>query len=105
MDEVTAEEGVECVAVVVQQQAVLGLHVRHRVEPPLHRARAQRQRDLGHSPPVLELVRVRVRVRARVRVRGTVAVRVRVRVRLRVRGEGELACGVRSIVAHDLKLG
>mmetsp|Transcript_6994 Transcript_6994/g.17487 ORF Transcript_6994/g.17487 Transcript_6994/m.17487 type:complete len:446 (-) Transcript_6994:265-1602(-) len=68
LDELAAEERVERVAVVVQQQAVLGLDVRHRVEPALHRARAQRQRDLGHSPPVLELRR-EVDRRARLEVR------------------------------------
>mmetsp|Transcript_19931 Transcript_19931/g.47207 ORF Transcript_19931/g.47207 Transcript_19931/m.47207 type:complete len:232 (-) Transcript_19931:254-949(-) len=57
LQQLAPEEGVEGVAVVVQEHAVLGLDVRDGVEPALHRAGAQRQRDLGHLLPVLELRR------------------------------------------------
>ena len=43
--------------VVVQQHAVLGLDVWDGIEPALHGAGPQRQRDLGHLLPVRELWR------------------------------------------------
>ena len=47
-EELAAEEGVERVTVVVEEHRVLGLDVGDGVDPALHGARAERQREQRH---------------------------------------------------------
>mmetsp|Transcript_7331 Transcript_7331/g.14667 ORF Transcript_7331/g.14667 Transcript_7331/m.14667 type:complete len:306 (-) Transcript_7331:325-1242(-) len=67
LQQLAAEEGVERVPVVVQEHRVLRFDVWDGIEPALHRACAQRQWDLGHLLPPLELLR-EVNARARLEV-------------------------------------
>mmetsp|Transcript_4265 Transcript_4265/g.11323 ORF Transcript_4265/g.11323 Transcript_4265/m.11323 type:complete len:325 (-) Transcript_4265:315-1289(-) len=68
--QLAAEKGVEGVAVVVEEHRVLRLDVRDRVHPPLHRRRAQRQRQHRDLvPPLEDVAQVNLRARLKVGVR------------------------------------